>query len=125
MSSSFEKEVKSRGVKTFLDFVILSILLNGKHGAYDILAKIHENLGLLLSPGIIYSVLHEIEKKGLVKAESPPPGGRKFSITNKGIVWHKKMQKALTKFYDIISFFIYQQEKEEFSKVVKMLKPIE
>jgi DNA-binding PadR family transcriptional regulator len=83
MVNPYEAEVKSRGVKAFLDFIIASILLVEPCGGYDILAKIHSKLGILLSPGAIYPTIHEMETERLTKTKSI---GRKkvFSLTEEG-----------------------------------------
>ena len=121
--NSFEKEVKVRGIKAFLDFIVASILLKENCGGYEILAKIHENLGVLLSPGVLYPTLHEMEKKGLVRVEKV---GRKkiFSITDKGVNWHEEMLKASTKIFDVVAFFVLQ-EKKPHEKIIVTLDSIE
>ena len=123
MLNPFEKKVKVRGIKAFLDFIVASILLKENCGGYEILAKIHENLGLLLSPGVLYPTLHEMEKKELIKVEKV---GRKkvFSITEKGVNWHEKMLEASTKLFDVIAFFVLQ-EKKHHEKIVTALDSIE
>jgi DNA-binding PadR family transcriptional regulator len=81
-------------VKTTLDLVVLAIL-NGKptHG-YKIMADIHKEFGVLLSPGSLYPLLHLLEEKNFI--ESHAVGGKKvYEATNEG---RKRLQNAFAAF---------------------------
>jgi DNA-binding PadR family transcriptional regulator len=89
------KEIRhGKYVKTSLDLVILAIL-NGKpmHG-YKIMAAIHKEFGVLLSPGSLYPLLHSLEEEKWV--ESRVEGGKKvYAATNEG---RTRFQHAFTAF---------------------------
>jgi DNA-binding PadR family transcriptional regulator len=85
----FEKEVKfeegitGRHVKAFLDLLILGILNGKPMYGYKIIAAIHKEFGVLLSPGSLYPLLHALEEKRMV--ESQFQGGRIiYSVTPNG-----------------------------------------
>ena len=81
--SGLKERTSGKYVKDALDLVILAIL-NGKplYG-YKIMAVIHKEFGVLLSPGSLYPLLHLLEEKKLV--ESHVEGGKKvYEATNKG-----------------------------------------
>lgn len=56
-----EERIVARHVKTFLDIVVLA-MLNGKpmYG-YKLIAAVHKEFGVLLSPGSLYPLLHSLE----------------------------------------------------------------
>jgi DNA-binding PadR family transcriptional regulator len=81
-------------VKTSLDLVVLAILNGKPMYGYKIIADIHKEFGVLLSPGSLYPLLHLLEEKKLV--ESRVEGGKKvYEATNEG---RKRFQNAFTTF---------------------------
>jgi DNA-binding PadR family transcriptional regulator len=63
-----EERIVARHVKTFLDIVVLG-MLNGKpmYG-YKLIATVHKEFGVLLSPGSLYPLLHSLEDNKLIKS---------------------------------------------------------
>jgi PadR family transcriptional regulator PadR len=78
-----EKRVNEKIVRSFLDLVAMTIL-NGKPAyGYEIMSVIHEEFGVLLSPGVLYPLLHSLEDEGLI--ESGKNGGRiVYKTSSKG-----------------------------------------
>lgn len=56
-------------VKNELEYIVLSLLLNKPRCGTDIIKTIHAKFGLLLSPGTVYPLLHELERRGLAEHE--------------------------------------------------------
>ena len=78
-----EERITERHVKAFLDLLILTILNGKPMYGYKIIAAVHNEFGVLLSPGSLYPLLHALEKKRMV--ESQFQGGRIFySVTLNG-----------------------------------------
>jgi DNA-binding PadR family transcriptional regulator len=83
-----------RYVKTALDLVILAILDDKPMYGYKIMAAIHKEFGVLLSPGSLYPLLHLLEEKKLI--ESRAEGGKKvYEATCEGRI---RFRKAFTAF---------------------------
>jgi len=79
----FEEGMTGRHVKAFLDLLILAILNGKPMYGYKIIAAIHKEFGVLLSPGSLYPLLHALEEKRMV--ESQFQGGRiTYSMTSNG-----------------------------------------
>jgi DNA-binding PadR family transcriptional regulator len=79
----FEGGITGRHVKAFLDLLILGILNGKPMYGYKIIAAIHKEFGVLLSPGSLYPLLHTLEEKRIV--ESQFQGGRIiYSVTSSG-----------------------------------------
>ena len=79
----FEEGITGRHVKAFLDLLILGILNGKPMYGYKIIAAIHKEFGVLLSPGSLYPLLHALEEKRMV--ESQFQGGRIiYSVTSHG-----------------------------------------
>lgn len=60
------KKIMEKNLKAFLDIVILAILREGSTHGYKIIATIHEEFGILLSPGCLYPLLHCLEEEKLI-----------------------------------------------------------
>ena len=81
--SRLREMTSGKYVKTSLDFVVLSILNGKPMYGYKIMATIHKEFGVLLSPGSLYPLLHLLEEKKLI--ESHGEGGKKvYEATNEG-----------------------------------------
>jgi DNA-binding PadR family transcriptional regulator len=87
-----KEKTSGKCVKTALDLVVLAILTSRPMYGYSIMATIHKEFGVLLSPGSLYPLLHLLEEKKLV--QSRPQGGKKvYEATNEG---RKRFQNAFT-----------------------------
>lgn len=62
-------ESVQRFVKDELETIILALVLREPMCGTDIIKTIHSKFNVLLSPGTIYPLLHELEEKGLLKCE--------------------------------------------------------
>ena len=71
-----EDNTIERYVKTFLDLVILSMLSSKALYGYKIIAMIHKEFGILLSPASLYPLLHVLESQKLIESNSD--NGRTF-----------------------------------------------
>jgi len=58
-----------RFVKDQLETIVLALLVREPMCGTDIIKTIHNKFGVLLSPGTIYPLLHELEKKKLLECE--------------------------------------------------------
>jgi len=99
-----QSELNEYLIKKYLDIIVLRMLMiYPKHG-YAILAEIHKNFGVLLSPGLLYPLLYEFEVKGWV--ETIVDNRKKvYRLTVKGVKkteqlksFYMKSFKQLTKF---------------------------
>jgi len=94
VSISGLKERAGKYVKIALDLVILAILDGESMYGYKIMATIHKEFGVLLSPGSLYPLLHSLEEKKLV--ESHVEGGKRvYEATNEG---KARFQNSFTTF---------------------------
>ena len=59
-------ELFQLSVRRELDNIILAMVVKKPMCGIDIIKTIHVRFGLLLSPGTIYPLLHDLEKKGLL-----------------------------------------------------------
>lgn len=87
-----EERITEKNVKTFLDIIVLA-MINGEHlYGYKIIAAIHKEFGILLSPGSLYPLLHFLEDNKLIKSNFN--GGKIiYQATPKGKI---KFANALT-----------------------------
>jgi len=103
----FEERIIARHVKAFLDIVVLA-MLNGKpmYG-YKLIATIHREFGVLLSPGSLYPLLHSLEDNKLI--ESRFQGGKiVYAVTTNG---KKKFQNVF------LAYKTAMRKMENFTKV--------
>jgi DNA-binding PadR family transcriptional regulator len=105
MNKSF-KRAADRIVKSFSDIVILAILKEAESlNGYEIMERIHEKLGVFLSPGTLYAVLYALEREMLVKGVSLSRA-RVYRITPKG---HARLELGwdLVEALDLIMLKLY------------------
>ena len=62
-------ELVQRFVKDELETIVLALVLRRPMCGTDIIKTLHSKFNVLLSPGTIYPLLHDLEKKGLLKCE--------------------------------------------------------
>lgn len=87
-----EDRIITRHVKAFLDVVILAMLNGTPMYGYKLIALVHREFGVLLSPGSLYPLLHTLEENKLIKARFQ--GGKiVYEVTGIG---KKKFEKVFT-----------------------------
>jgi DNA-binding PadR family transcriptional regulator len=64
----YVNRIIERHLKAFLDIVVLAILNGGAMHGYKIIASIHREFGVLLSPGSLYPLLHCLENEKMIKS---------------------------------------------------------
>lgn len=81
------------------------------HG-YEIIAIVHKEFGVLLSPGTLYPLIHSLEAQGLIESSLMGGGKIVYLVSPKG---KQKFNSALNSFshtVNMISNFIKRQNKE-------------
>ena len=85
-----EERITEKHVKTFLDIMVLAMLNGEPMYGYKIIAAVHKEFGVLLSPGSLYPLLHFLENnkliesclsKGKILYQATPKGKEKFEKT--------------------------------------------
>ena len=102
--------VIEKQVKTFLDIVVLAILNGNSMYGYKIIAAIHRDFGILLSPASIYPLLHLLENNKLIESR-PDKGKTVYCVTPKGKEKFEKIFAAYNLSIQIITNFIKTREK--------------
>ena len=83
MYTRLESTFNAKLVKSFLDLIVLTMLLEGPIHGYKLIADIHTLFGVLLSPGSLYPFLYSLEREQLVNTQQE--GKRKrYALTSEG-----------------------------------------
>ena len=96
---------------SFLDIIVMTVLNNTPMYGYGVMAAIHKEFGVLLSPGTLYPLLHSLEERKLIEA-SRDGGKIVYQATSKG---RQKFRGTLDTFslaIQKVSSFIKEQNKE-------------
>jgi DNA-binding PadR family transcriptional regulator len=64
----YENKITERHLKTCLDIAIMAILTGESAHGYEIIATLHKEFGILLSPGSLYPLLHCLEDDKLIES---------------------------------------------------------
>jgi PadR family transcriptional regulator PadR len=72
------------------ELLILRLLQDREMYGYEIVAALADATGQVVAPkeGVIYPLLHELEKDGLLRAQRRPVGGRTrvyYTLTSRGV----------------------------------------
>ena len=71
---------------------------------HDIIKYLIENYGIYLSPGIVYSTLYSLERRGLVEAK-PQVKKRLYMINRKGEELLREYEESLGELTDFTTQF--------------------
>lgn len=77
-------EMRERFIKAFLDLLILALVKDHPRCGYDILATIHREFNVLISPGTLYPMLHMLERQGFIESKLVNRK-RNYFISRKGL----------------------------------------
>ena len=83
MESEILNDMNRKIVKNFLDILVLMELRKSSMSGYDVTALVQKKLGMLMSPGTVYSFLYFLERNGLIKGEWNQRK-RVYRLTEKG-----------------------------------------
>ena len=100
-----EDQTIEKHVKTFLDIVILSMLNGRPTYGYKIIAIIHKEFGILLSPASLYPLLHALENEKLIESSSDD-GKTFYQLTPRGKETFRKKFSAYNLSTHIMCNFI-------------------
>ena len=72
------------------ELLVLRLLQDREMYGYEIVAAIASATGQVVAPkeGVIYPLLHDLQKDGLLRAETRPAGGRTrvyYTLTSRGV----------------------------------------
>jgi PadR family transcriptional regulator, regulatory protein PadR len=72
------------------ELLVLRLLQDREMYGYEIVAAIAAATGQVVAPkeGVIYPLLHDLQKEGLLRAETRPAGGRTrvyYTLTSRGV----------------------------------------
>jgi len=106
-----DRRITEKQVKTFLDIVVLAMLNGEPMYGYQIIAAIHKEFGILLSPGCLYPLLRFFEDnklvesrfdKGRVVYKATPVGREKFQ---KAFTAYKASIQTMSNFIKVHGYF--------------------
>ncbi len=64
-----DQSIVERFVRSYLDMVVLGLIMDTPMCGIDIMKTIHKNFNVLISPGTMYPMLHSLQSKGLLECE--------------------------------------------------------
>lgn len=94
-----ELKFEERTVKSLLDIAVLSLLVEEPKHGYAVMNGLAEKTGVSVTAGVIYPLLYELEKQGLIVGDWAEPkrrARRVYSLTPKG-------RKHLTEAYGAVA----------------------
>lgn len=83
---------RERFVRSFLDWVILSILRRKPAYGYEMITAIYDEFHVFVSPGSLYPILYNLERSGLVTGQWDNPERRSkkiYELTAYGVRLHR------------------------------------
>ena len=83
MEKETSEELRWRFIARFLDVLILGALRGKPMSGYDFMGLTSKKFYVNMSPGIIYSTLYSMERKGLIEGENRKRK-RVYTLTPKG-----------------------------------------
>jgi len=106
-----EKQLNEKFVRSFLDIFVMAILDSQPMCGYEIMATLHKEFGLLLSPGTIYPLLRSLENNELIVVNHI--GNKKvYHLSSKGKTNLKNTVMAFSYTSKKMCNFIKKQKKD-------------
>lgn len=106
-----ERQISEKFVRSFLDIIVMTVLNGTPTHGYEIMATVHKEFGVLLSPGTLYPLLHSLEDNGLI--ESSHYGGRVvYQVSSKGKLKFESTLNTFSLAVEKMSNFIKKQNEE-------------
>lgn len=105
MSENAHSELRRRFVRSFLDLIVLRMLLDEPLWGYRIMFKMMEAYGIKVGPPVIYPLLESLESEGLLKCNEIYEGKRKrkvYHTTSLGVKKIKQFVDVLGEFSDSV-----------------------
>lgn len=94
---------RGRFVRSFLDWVILSILRRKPAYGYEMITAINDEFHLFISPGSLYPILYNLERAGLVTGQWEDPDRRSkkiYELTPEGVRTHREGLDSIGRILD-------------------------
>lgn len=85
LKNRVEEEFTEQIMNAFLDVLILGQIERKTLSGYDILCYIHDEYGMIMSPGTVYSSLYSMERRGLIHSASSK-NKRMYQLTGEGAI---------------------------------------
>ena len=101
MSENTHSELRRRFVRSFLDLVVLRMLLDEPFWGYRIMSKMKEAYGIKVGPPVIYPLLESLESEGLLECNEIYDGKRKRKVYNTTALGVEKIKQ----FTDVLGEF--------------------
>ena len=98
-----KRGILERGITSFLDLIILSLLRHGTMHGYGLIAEIHDRFRVLISPGTLYPLLGRLEEEGLVTSSVDERRRRTYVLTDEGEEKLERMLGTLAEFETTLS----------------------
>jgi DNA-binding PadR family transcriptional regulator len=92
-------ELRARFSRSFLDAVVLRMLIREPLWGYRMMTMLREDLGVTVGPPVIYPLLDSMEKDGLIEGKDVYAGKRRrktYSPTQNGIEFLNCLSKILS-----------------------------
>lgn len=77
------KKIGDQIIKKHLDIIILKSLSNESLSGYGIITLVHREYGVLVGAGMVYNLLHSLEKRQLIRAKVVKRA-KHYVLTEKG-----------------------------------------
>jgi len=82
MSEDTHNELRRRFVRSFLDLIVLRMLLDEPLWGYRIMSRMMEAYSIKVGPPVIYPLLESLESEGLLECNEIYEGKRKRKVYN-------------------------------------------
>lgn len=94
---------RERFVRSFLDWVMLSILRRKPCYGYEMITVIDEEFGVYISPGSLYPILYNLENSGLVAGtwDNPERRSKKiYELTDTGLRTYRDGLESIGRIFE-------------------------
>ena|SRR2546422_10689879 len=106
-------QYRERFVRTFLDWVMLSILTRKPTYGYELIEIIGNEFKVYVSPGSLYPILYSMEQSGLIAGAWDHPNRRTRKIYRLTADGHRSYEQGLGTLGGVVDSFRRSKKKKE------------
>jgi DNA-binding PadR family transcriptional regulator len=114
------EELRKRIIKELMDIIVLTELTKAPMSGYDLISRIHNKYGILVSSGTVYGLLYSLERQDLIKG-APNERKRVYLLTKKGKQNIENIEKANGEIQNLLTniLSINMHEQQAFQKPLR------
>lgn len=117
-----EDKIEKKVVTAYLEAILLNLLREGESYGYDLIKRVLDYFGVMLSPSAVYPTLYALVEKGYV-SQTEESNKKMYSLTEKG---KKERSNKINSFYEMFAKLklFFEDEQNEYYRKENLIESV-